>query len=134
MTTPILLALLLTLLGFACMVGVLSSVWPSSTAADDPVGDRMAPRSPAPPKTPPMDLRTMVFDVSDGWKRPDRWLALTQKLDLLEVQLGGTPSAEPAPATYAPEWLEARVAALEELAGPMPAPYRLDDPTTARGT
>lgn len=134
MSTVVLAALLIGLAGVGCTIAVLSRLWPDSTTRDDPVGARAAPASTKVPKTAPTDLRSIVFDDFENWARRDRWLAMTQRLDVIEIELGGAPTGEPPPEKFDRAWLDRRVSRLESLAGSMPAPYPTSSDQHSRGT
>ena len=86
--------------------------------------DRVGPWRKAPPVEPERDsapwfFASMAKSEADGWPLAT-WSGMLNELDRLEVRYGGS-SAKPWPVERDLEWLEWRIARIEELAGPMPA-------------
>lgn len=124
--------ILLMLVGVCCVMAALSQLWAAGGGGDDPVGPTQ-PRSqrPAAPPVVPATFRSLIHRETSQWQQVHQWEALTQQLDRLEIEFGRNPSM-PAPESFSAEWLDQRIAQIEAVAGPLPAPLRPPAPRPQR--
>ncbi len=108
--------------GLMAVLVAASVLWAVGDKAPVPIGSWDPPPPPATHQAlPPGELRWLWRGESTGWgTKGTEWSTLVARLDALEMALGGEPRSGPAPLEHSPDWLAARLAELERLAGPVP--------------
>lgn len=105
----------------AAASALLSQLWIAGRDEQSGVG----PWANSKPKKPsvklPPEYASLRLGEKYGFSRlATEWPLLTERLNKIETDLGGTPKDRSTPSSFSKEWLELRLQDIENIAGPMP--------------
>lgn len=121
MTAVGLVSILIAMLGGCALLIALSWLYSIGGEPEEPVGPWRGPRAEASqPPALPREFDTLIWGANLGWRQDRQWEATMDSLDQLEAEFGGGAMARVE--RFDDDWLDSRIARIEELAGPMPGP------------